>query len=202
MKIFLFISLFYFVACGSGLEKTNTVVIGKPEVSSEPLSETNTTPTEEVATIPNGAVTANFIIDQTAFYGFVYNVNKSKGVTTIAFENNSAPTIVLNEVYGATLKMLRFKEFDCDLLLVDTKLKDPQFHKYHLYILKNNQWLPVVKPFAIHESHKEAQLNPIKVDPDNPNKMFRYYSVFDIDDTDDQDYGWRLHDESVAILNR
>lgn len=203
MKLLLLIPLFYFVACGSGAENKNRVIIGKPDVSSEPISETNNTaPVVETPIIPAGAVTANYKVDKTAFYGFVSHTDKNKGITTIAFQNNNAPNLILNQTYGATLSSLRFDEFDSDLLLVNTKIDDPQFHKYHLYILKNGQWLPVVKPFAIHESHKEAQKNPIFIDPKNPNNMFRYYSVFDIDDTNDQDYGWRLHNESIPVLNK
>ncbi len=202
MKFLLLIPLFYIAACGSGSEKKNTVVIGDPNPTREPISEAIITAPEDVVATPIGAINGNFKTGNTPFYVYVKNVNKRKGITTIAFEDNHAPSLILNETYGATITTLRFDEFDRDLLLVNTKIKDPQFHKYHLYILKNGQWLPVVKPFTIHESHKEAQKNPIFVDPQNPNNMFRYYSVFDIDDTNDQDYGWRLHNESVAIKNR
>lgn len=204
MKFLLLIPLLYFSACGSGSEKTNKVIIGDPKPQTEDVSDVINTDPEIVVVpvLPDGAITANFNTDAVPFYGYVKNVNPRKGVTTIAFENNAAPLLVINKTYGATIKSLRFDEFDRDLLLVDTKIDDPQFHKYHLYILKNKQWQPVVYPFAIHESHTEAQENPIFVDPDNSNNMFRYYSVFDIDDTDDQAYGWRLHNESVNILNK
>ena len=202
MKFLLLISLLYIAACGSSSEKQNTVVIGDPHPKTETVSEEIIAETEVLPVLPDGAVIANYKTDKIPFYGFVKNVDIRKGVTTIAFENNKAPQLILKETYGATISMLRFDEFDRDLLLVNTKINDPQFHKYHLYILKNGQWLPVVKPFALHESHKEAQQNPIFVDPKNANNMFRYYSVFDIDDTNDLDYGWRLHNESVAIKNR
>ena len=203
MKLPLLISLFYFIACGSSSEKTNSVVIGSKMPQTETISEEIITEPEVVMPIlPIGAVSANYMADNIPFYAFVQNIDLRKGITTIAFQNNKAPSFSIKERYGATLKMLRFDEFDRDLLLVDTKLKDPQFHKYHLYILKNEQWLPVVKPFAIHESHKDAQKNPIFIDPNNPNNMFRYYSVFDIDETNEAGYGWRLHNESVAIKNR
>ena len=203
MKFSLLIPFFYFAACGSSSENTNKVVIGEPKSETVIISEEiNKEPEVITTTLPNGAVSANYKADKIPFYGFVQNIDKNKGVTTIKFEDNKAPTLKLAKTYGATLKMLRFDEFDRDLLLVDTKLKDPQFHKYHLYILKNGQWLPVVNPFAIHESHKEAQLNPIFVDPENPNNLFRYYSVFDIDETNEAGYGWRLHNESIAIKNR
>jgi len=202
MKILLLISLFYVAACGSSSKKNNRVIIGTSEEVTQPISEVNKPPTETSTLTPNGAATGNFYKDRVEFYGYVANVDINKGITTISFQDNIAPSIRLEERYGATLSTLRFKEFNSDLLLVDTKINDPQFHKYHLYILKNNQWLPVVNPFAIHESHKEAQQNPIIVDPDNPNNMFRYYSVFDIDDTNETGYGWRLHNESIPILNK
>lgn len=203
MKLLLLIPFFYLTACGSSSEKTNTVVIGDPKPQIEIVSEVIVIEPEEVLpVVPDGATTALFKTDNIPFYAYVKNVNTQKGVTTIAFEDNKAPSLVLNETYGATVSTLSFDAFERDLLLVNTKLKDPQFHKYHLYILKNGQWLPVVDPFAIHESHKEAQKKPIFIDPKNPNNMFRYYSVFDIDDTNDIGYGWRLHNESVAIKNR
>ena len=147
-------------------------------------------------------MSANFKTDKIPFYGFVKKIDTRKGVTTIAFQENKAPTLVLKDTYAATISMLRFAGFDRDLLLVDTKIKDPQFHKYHLYILKNNAWLPVIKPFSIHESHVTDELQPIFVDPENANNMFRYYSVFDIDETSDLGYTWRLFNESVGIINR
>lgn len=203
MKLFFLIPVFYFVACGSSSEKTNTVVIGDPNTPTETVSEVSViAPETEAPILPTGAVTANFKTDNIPFYGYVKNVNKRKGITIIAFENNKAPTLVLNETYGADVSMLRFDEFDRDLLLVNTKIEDPQFYKYHLYVLKNGQWLSVVKPFAIHESHVNAALKPIIVDPKNPNNMFRYYSVFDIDDESELGYTWRLFNESVAIRNR
>ncbi len=204
VKLFFLVAILTFFACGSGSDKTNNVVIGDPKPQTEDISEVNSTAPQTVVVppLPKGAVTASFKTDNISFYGYVKNVNTGKGITTIAFENNAAPPLVLRDTYGATMRSLGFDEFDRDLLLVDTKIEDPQFHKYHLYILKNNQWLSVVNPFAIHESHKEAQQNPIFVDPDNPNNMFRYYSVFDIDDTNELEYGWRLHNESILIQNR
>lgn len=201
MKLLLLIPIFYFAACGGSSKKTNTVIIGDSERETI-VKEIEPEPKATTAALPKGAITANYKQSEAPFYGYVKNVNKQKGITTIAFENDQAPPIILNKRYGATLSLLRFDTFDSDLLLLDTKISDPQFHKYHLYILKNNTWLPVVKPFAIHESHKEAQQNPIFIDPDNSNNMFRYYSVFDIDDTNNQEYGWRLHNERVAILNK
>ena len=207
MKLLLLIPLFYFVACGSGSEKKNRVIIGSPKPQPEPISEVIIT-TSEVITpqivtpvLPTGAVNANFKTDNSPFYGVVQSVNKRRGTTTITFENNQAPNLVLNDTYGATLSMLRFEEFDRDLLLVNSKIKDPQFHKFHLYILKNGLWLPVVKPFSIHESHVNENLKPIVVDPENSDYMFRYYSVFDIDETSELGYTWRLFNESVGIIN-
>jgi hypothetical protein len=205
MKLLLLIPLLYLMACGSGSEKSNKAIIGNPQPQTEPVSEVVIIATEaevpEAPKMPKGAVNANFKADQIPFYAHVKSVNKRKGITTIAFEENKAPALVLNDTYGATVSMLRFDEFDRDLLLVNSKIKDPQFHKYHLYILKKGYWLPVVKPFSIHESHVNASLKPIVVDPKNSDYMFRYYSVFDIDETSDLGYTWRLFNESVGIIN-
>jgi hypothetical protein len=200
MKLFLLIPLLYLMTCGSDSEKLNQVIIDDLQPQTEPVSEVIIIAPVALK-MPKGAVKANFKADKIPFYAQVKSVNKRKGITTIAFEKNKAPALVLNDTYGATVSMLRFDEFDRDLLLVNSKIKDPQFHKYHLYILKKGYWLPVVKPFSIHESHVNASLKPIVVDPKNSDYMFRYYSVFDIDETSDLGYTWRLFNESVGIIN-
>jgi len=200
MKLFLLIPLLYLITCGSDSEKLNQVIIDDPQPQTEPVSEVIII-APVLLKMPKGAVKANFNADKIPFYAHVKSVNKRKGITTIAFEENKAPALVLNDTYGATVSMLRFDEFDRDLLLVNSKIKDPQFHKYYLYILKKGYWLPVVKPFSIHESHVNASLKPIVVDPKNSDYMFRYYSVFDIDETSDLGYTWRLFNESVGIIN-
>jgi hypothetical protein len=200
MKLFLLIPLLYLMTCGSDSEKLNQVIIDDLQPQTEPVSEVIIIAPVALK-MPKGAVKANFNADKIPFYAHVKSVNKRKGITTIAFEKNKAPALVLNDTYGATVSMLRFDEFDRDLLLVNSKIKDPQFHKYHLYILKKGYWLPVVKPFSIHESHVNASLKPIVVDPKNSDYMFRYYSVFDIDETSDLGYTWRLFNESVGIIN-
>ncbi len=192
-----------FLSCGTTPQKkTDTIVIGKDSSST---NEAKTEPVEEVIVkpkLPKGAVTANYLNGVKAFYGYVKHVNTQKGITTIAFEEGAAPNIVLPEIYGAKLSYKRFPEFDRDLLLVTAKLKDPNFNKYFLYVLRNGSWKRVVNGWAIHKSNKPESLKPIIVDPKNPNKMKRYYSVFDLDETSELGYTWRLLSESIAISNR
>jgi len=196
VSIHLFLLLF---GCGSTPDKPK-----KDIINTDKTSETTTeTPIaiKETPVLPDGAVTANFIEEEIPFYAHVKAVNKAKGETTIDFENEALPAIVIPKTYGATLSTLRFDEFNQDLLLVTTKLKDPQFNKYYLYIFKNKQWQKVVNGFAIHKSHVNDTLIPITIDPDNPRNMFRYYSVFDLDEKSELGYTWRLFSESIPIQN-
>ena len=57
----------------------------------------------------------------------------------------------------------------------------------------------VVNSFAIHKDNMSDTLVPIRVDPENPNYMLRYYSVFDLDETSDLGYTWRLLSERIPI---
>lgn len=191
-----------FFSCGTPQPKTPNVVIGKDTTTTE---EKVIIPKEEKVVepkIPNGAVSANYRNGVKAFYGYVEKVDRKNGGTTIAFENNEAPRLFIKDTYGAKLSFNRWAEFDRDLLLVTAKLKDPNFNKYFLYILKNNNWQPVVNGWAIHKSNKPETLKPIVVDPGNPNKLKRYYSVFDLDETSELGYTWRLLEESIPIVNR
>lgn len=200
MRCLLFLLSVTLLCCGSPPHKKNNVVIGP--------KDTNTTvvlPPKEVIiapVIPEGAVQANFISGVEEFYGYVKHVDSNKGFTTIAFEKETAPQLTIPKAYGAVLSYLRFDEFDRDLLLLNTRLKDPNFDKYYLYILKNGQWLPVVNGWAIHKDNRPDTLSPIYVDPENPGRMFRYYSVFDLDATSELGYTWRLFNESIPIENK
>ncbi|MFC7357936.1 hypothetical protein ACFQO1_09575 [Jejudonia soesokkakensis] len=170
----------------------------------------NTTPIEEVIIepvikepiLPPGAVEANFIEGEVPLYAHVKYVDKKNGKTIIAFQDKKLPPITISETYGASLSSLRFDEFDRDLLLITTKLKDPIFNKYFLYIYKDGQWKKVVNGFSLHKSHVTDSLIPIRIDPENPNNLFRYYSVFDLDETSELGYTWRLLSESIPIQNK
>lgn len=153
--------------------------------------------------LPPGAISANFLSDTTPFYARVKSVDKKRGRTTINFEKSTVPELIIpEETYGARLSSLRFDEFDRDLLLVNARLKDPEFNKYYLYILKNNQWKQVVNAFAIHKDNKPDTLQPIKMNPLNDREMTRYYSVFDIVEANEMGHNWRLLTETITIENK
>ncbi|RDK88757.1 hypothetical protein [Marinirhabdus gelatinilytica] len=203
MQVATIVSVWLLIACGTPSQKKSKTVIGPPvEDSNTPVVNI---PKDDLPVIepklPKGAVTANFLTDRKPFYAVVDKKTSRNGRTTIIFENSAAPNISIPETYGATLETLRFDEFDRDLLLVKTKLKDPVFTKYFLYVLRNGQWKPVVNGFSIHRDNSPESLKPIVVDPSNPNNMKRYYSVFDLDETSTKGYTWRLLTESVPIQN-
>lgn len=200
MKIATAFFIIAFLGCGTPPSKKPKTIIGEPDTRVN-------IPQEEIPVViepklPAGAVSANFITSETPFYAVVDKIDRRKGVTTIRFEKPSVPKIVIPDAYGASLSTLRFDEFDRDLLLVTTKLKDPVFNKYYLYIYRNSTWKLVVNGFAIHQDNNPESLVPIVVDPDDPSRMKRYYSVFDLDETSTLGYTWRLLSESVPILNK
>lgn len=153
-------------------------------------------------TIPEGAITANFNAEAIPFYAYVEKTDTLKGMTSIAFQQNQIPSIIIPDTYGANLSYLRFPEFDQDLLLITAKIRDTSFNKYYLYQYQNDTWQLVVNRFAIHKNHVTDTLQPIIVDPGNPKNMLRYYSVFDLDRESKLGYTWRLLKESIPILSK
>lgn len=149
--------------------------------------------------IPEGAVTADFLGNHKSFYAYVGNIDRTNEITSIYFENENIPTIDIPESRGATLKNLKFKNFDRDLLLVNAKLKDSSFNEYYLYIWNDTLWKQVVSRFDIHKSNMSDTLVPIQLDPKDSNKVLRYYSVFDLDRASGKRFQWRLLRESVEI---
>ncbi|QNJ97798.1 hypothetical protein [Constantimarinum furrinae] len=193
-----FIVLF-FLNCGTPPRKPGGDIIGNtPEKTEAPdQKEIIVAPVT-----PDGAVSANFISGEVPFYAYVKNVDTRRAITSVSFENTLLPDIQIPGSYGATLSSLRFPELDRDVLLVNSRLKDPNFNKYYVYILRNNEWKQMVNGFAIHKSNRPDTLSPIRIDPENPNNMLRYYSVFDLDKSSGNKYTWRLLTESVPIKNR
>ena len=128
-SIFVLMLSWLFMCCGTSTQKSNTVVIGKDTTSVvvEPPEEVIIAPT-----IPPDAVTANYRKNTKAFYGYVKNVHLPGTLTTIAFEDNAAPELQLKNSLGAEISYLRFPQFESDLLLVNTVIKDPNFNKYYL----------------------------------------------------------------------
>lgn len=204
MQVATLITLSLILSCGTPPKDKNKSIIGPPvEDTTVPANiPKDDLPVINEPKIPNGAVTANFLTNKKPFYAVVEKTDTRNGRTTIAFENGTAPKIVISDAYGANLETLRFDEFDRDLLLVKTKLKDPVFTKHYLYILRNNQWKLVVNGFSIHKDNNPESLKPIIVDPANPNHMKRFYSVFDLDQNSSKGYTWRLLSESVPIMNK
>ncbi|MBT8261608.1 MAG: hypothetical protein KJO05_02220 [Bacteroidia bacterium] len=193
------ILVFLLLNCGTPPQKSTTVIINSDTTTVVP--NTNKEIIIEPA-IPEDAVTANYMAGIPAFYGYVNNVNTVDASTLIKFENDYAPSLEIEESYGAEIMSLRFPEFDSDLLLVTSVIKDPNFNKYYLYLLKNNEWVQVVNGWAIHKENKPDTLQPISVDPTNPSRMHRYYSVFDLDKESELGYTWRLLSERISIQNR
>ncbi len=192
----------FLMGCGGSTKQTPKEDIINDSQKEELEEETKEEIIDEVPSIPIGAVSANFIANEIPFYAVVDRIDHNKKLTLIGFENKSIPKIKIPESYGATLSSLRFDEFDRDLLLVTAKIKDTNFNKYYLYIYRDTAWHSVTNGFAIHKSHVTDTLTPIKVDPSNPNNMFRYYSVFDLDKSSELGYTWRLLSESIPIENK
>jgi len=191
--------IFILKACGTAAPKTKNVIGPK---DTETQNTTTIPKTDLVKSAPKDAVFGNYNGGNNSFYGHIRAVDKRNGKMVIAFEQKSLPPITIDNVYGGTLSSLKLQGFDRDLLLITTKLKDPNFNKYFVYVLRNNQWKEVVNGFAIHQSHFSQANAPISNDSGNSNNLKRYYSVFDLDATSATGYTWRLLSESVPIENR
>ena len=100
---------------------------------------------------------------------------------------------------GAHLGVLKLKNFQNDVLLVNAKLKDTNFNEYYLYVWKDSLWKQPVNRFDIHKSNMSDTLIPIKNNPKDSTQLLRYYSVFDLDKTNGKKYTWRLMQESIPI---
>ncbi|KAA3622591.1 MAG: hypothetical protein DWP94_07945 [Flavobacterium sp.] len=199
-SIFFLMLLWLLISCGTSTQKSNTVVIGK-----DTTTVVVETPPKEVIIepiIPADAVIANYRKNTRAFYGYVKDVHMPGALTTIAFEDNAAPELLLGNSLGAEISYLRFPQFESDLLLVNTVIKDPNFNKYYLFVLRDNKWKQVVNGWAIHKDNRPDTLQPITIDEDDPDMMFRYYSVFDLDKNSELGYTWRLLNERIPIEYR
>ena len=200
MRLLVLLGFILFLkACGLPAPK-NKNVIGPKDIETQ---NTITIPkTDPVKSAPKDAVFGNYNGGNNSFYGHIRTVDKRNGIMVIAFEQKSLPLITINNVYGRSLSSLKLQGFDRDLLLVTSKLKDPSFNKYFVYMLRNNQWKQVVNGFAVHQSHFSQLTQPILNDPGNSNNLKRYYSVFDLDATSATGDTWRLLSENIPIENR
>jgi len=198
MKEFLvFLFFILLIGCGTPTKKPRNVI------GNEPTNTTKTiiSPTVIEPSIPKGAVVGNYNGDFNTFYATISSIDVRSETTVISFEKNKYPFLKIPKTVGGTISTLVLDGFDRDLLLVTAKLKDPNFNKYYLYVLRNNQWKPVINGFAIHKSNKPDTLVPLKINPNNPKEIVRYYSVFDLDATSELGYTWRLLQEIVPIEN-
>jgi hypothetical protein len=203
MKTLLILVITLAASCGSPVKKTGPIINSTPRTKT--LSTTKPTigaaPTLVKPPLPTGAIIGNYNGDLKPFYAKINKVDTKKGITTIGFQNKKYPNVVIPETYGGTVSPLILDGFDRDLLLVTAKLDDPNFNKYFLYILRNNNWKPVINGFSIHKSNAPETLQVIRVNPKKPNELIRYYSVFNLDESSDLGYAWALREESVVKVN-
>jgi hypothetical protein len=199
IRLFLSIPLLWALNCGSPSVKRTVIEDQEPTIT---VTDTIELPVIAEPILPLGATQGNFNGDQKAFYAYVSQVDLQNEITYISFENDAYQQIKVPKSYGGTLSSFVLEGFDRDLLLLTAKLKDPNFNKYFLYVLRDNQWKPVMDGFAIHLSNMENIRNPIRINPTTPLELVRNYSVFSLDASDPLGYTWLLLEESVPIENR
>lgn len=203
IRILVSFHLVLFLGCGAPVKRIKTVAIdSQPKQTKTIPVKTDPEPVVIAPVIPKGAVTGNYNGDSNPFYANVVRVNTANETTYISFENKSLSQISIPQTYGGSVSKMNLDGFDRDLLLVTAKLKDPNFLKYYLYVLRNNQWKPVMNGFAIHITNLPNIDQPLKLNPNNPNELNRYYSVFNLDSTSPLGYTWLLLEENVPIENR
>lgn len=194
-----------FVACGApSKQSTPTSTDTKTEKATTTLpkeSPLEDASKETAPILPIGAVFGDFNGDGTPFFAHVSNINKAREITYLGFQNRRYPILAIQKTVGGTVSPLKLAGNDRDLLLFTANISDPNFNKYYLYVLRNNNWKPVMNGFAIHKSNKTETLDVIRINPKKPNELLRYYSVFDIDPDSPEGYVWRLLEESVEKEN-
>ncbi len=153
----------------------------------------------EKTELPEGALYADFMGNQDSIFAFIKEIDASTETTLIGFQNKKLPEITIFESIGAQLNILKLKNFDSDVLLVNAKLKDTNFNEYYLFVWEDSIWKQPVNRFDIHKSNMADTLIPIKNNPKDSTQLLRYYSVFNIDRTSEKKYSWKLMQESVSI---
>ncbi|GHC42316.1 hypothetical protein [Ulvibacter litoralis] len=196
-------------SCGTPSKSSGPIIGGGNETVHTEVSNTSGTqtvhqeiPLETISTLPKGAVLGDFRGDATPFYAQVSHVDRANETTFVSFENNTCPQLKIPKTHGGIVSKVMLEGFDRELILLTAKLKDPNFNKYFLYVFRNNEWKPVMNGFAVHKSNLPEIEQVIAINPKNPNEILRNYSVFDIDETSELGYTWRLLQESVPIENR
>ncbi|RMA64373.1 hypothetical protein [Ulvibacter antarcticus] len=142
-------------------------------------------------------VRADFNGDRNSFYAHISAVNRANESTTICFENSKCKPLVVSNTIGGRIRSLKFKGSDRDYLLFTANINDDDFSKYFLFVLRNNEWKQVMNSFAIHKSNLSSTIAPIRIDPNDPDQLLHYYSVFDFEDAITAKNPWKLKEESV-----
>jgi hypothetical protein len=180
-------------ACGSPNGKTDKTVIG-PTVA-DPIPAR--TPALEK---PPTAVTGAFTPNRAPFYAYIKNIDTSTSSTIIGFEDEVYPQISVPKTVGGSLHILMLSGYDREVLLLRAHLKDKNFYKYFPFVLKENRWIALTNGFAVHKSNRPDTIAHIlKNNPEVPDEVIRYYSVFDLDATSETGFTWRLLSESIPI---
>ncbi|MCZ4319670.1 hypothetical protein O4H26_11760 [Aequorivita viscosa] len=152
--------------------------------------------------IPEGALKADFLGNSDSLYAYIKNIDTTNEVTHIGFEEKKLPEIAIPESIGAELKILKLKNFQNDVLLVNAKLKDTNFNEYYLFVYNNSNWKQPVNRFAIHKSNMADSLIPITNNPKDSTQLVRYYSVFNMDRKSEKKFTWKLMQESIPITDK
>ena len=142
-------------------------------------------------------VLADFNGDRNAFFAHICTVNPANESTTICFEHSKYLPLVVSNTIGGQITSLKLKGSDRDFLLFTANISDGEFAKYFLFVLRNNEWKPVMNSFCIHKSNLSSAKTPIRVDPNHPDKLLRNYSVFQLDEANLHKSPWKLEEESV-----
>ncbi len=191
MKCLFLAIVFLFISCKKATgdyHQETEVIIAKP-----------TNIIAEKTTLPEGAIKADFLGNRDSLYAFIKTVDASTETTFIDFENKKLPEISIPESIGAELQILKLKNFDGDILLVNAKLKDTNFNEYYLFVWDDSLWKQPVNRFDIHKSNMSDTLIPIRNNPKDTTQLVRYYSVFDMDSKSEKKFTWKLMQESVTI---
>ncbi len=200
IRTLIVVQLLWVIGCGTQDSKPKTIIIEENQSTTSSDSITYTEIIEPL--IPEGAVSANFNGDQDSSYVYISRIDSINEMTYISFENDNYKELAVPKIQGGSISPFSMDGFDRDLLLLTAKLKDPNFNKYYLFVLRDNQLKPVMNGFAIHKSNLTDSLKPFQLNPMNPDEILRHYSVFNLDEESDLGYTWLLLEESVDIENR
>src|SRR5690606_5363535 len=191
MKYLFLAILFVFLGCKK--------FVSDYKQETEEISEEPPTFIIEEDELPEGSIIADFLGNQDSLYAFIKEIDPATEITLIGFENKKLPEITIPESIGAELQILKLKNFESDVLLVNAKLKDTNFNEYYLFVWQDSLWKQPVNRFDIHKTNMTDTLIPIRNNPEDSTQLLRYYSVFDMDRASEKKYSWKLMQESISI---